>query len=212
MRYIALDVDGTIMRSNVSVAFGRFLYEIGQISFLQALSAAVAYALFYVGIISVEKLHTLIFRLLFFRKEVSLIEKAADQFFLVKAPHLFQKKVCKEIEVLQQEDAHLAILSSSPDFLVKRVAQFLHIDEWHATEYRTDEQGHFVALGSVVTGQEKRNIVRKKRDDKPLHITVFTDSILDLPLIDQADQVVAVCPDRRLCRLAYERGWRILAC
>ena len=43
-----------------------------------------------------------------------------------------------------------------------------------------------------------------------LHEAVFySDSITDLPLLEQVGTPVAVCPDRRLRGVARARGWRI---
>jgi phosphoserine phosphatase len=45
---------------------------------------------------------------------------------------------------------------------------------------------------------------------RAVHITFYSDSINDLPLLEQADHPVATNPDERLRALALERGWRIL--
>jgi len=41
------------------------------------------------------------------------------------------------------------------------------------------------------------------------HATFYSDSITDLPLLERVGKPVAVCPDRRLSRVAATRGWRI---
>ena len=41
-------------------------------------------------------------------------------------------------------------------------------------------------------------------------IIAMTDSMLDMPLLEEADEVVAVYPDRRLKSVAAQRGWRIV--
>jgi phosphoserine phosphatase len=42
------------------------------------------------------------------------------------------------------------------------------------------------------------------------HSTFYSDSINDLPLLDQVHEPVATNPDARLQAIAIERGWRIL--
>lgn len=43
-----------------------------------------------------------------------------------------------------------------------------------------------------------------------VHITFYSDSTNDLPLLEQAQVPVATNPDARLRTIAHERGWRIL--
>jgi phosphoserine phosphatase len=40
--------------------------------------------------------------------------------------------------------------------------------------------------------------------------TFYSDSLNDLPLLEQVDHPVATNPDDRLRALAQQRGWRIL--
>ncbi|NDD01254.1 MAG: HAD-IB family hydrolase, partial [Betaproteobacteria bacterium] len=43
-----------------------------------------------------------------------------------------------------------------------------------------------------------------------VHISFYSDSINDLPLLEMAQTPVATNPDARLRQLATDRGWRIL--
>jgi phosphoserine phosphatase len=61
-----------------------------------------------------------------------------------------------------------------------------------------------------VTGEVKAQIVQEVKKNGGLAIMALTDSMQDAPLLEEAATVVAVFPERRLARLAKERGWRIV--
>lgn len=210
MTYAAIDVDGTLTHSNVSFAFGRFLYRQGEISLLQALMPAVFYAAHALGFLSTERLHQMIFRRLFRGRQKAQIDRAVDVFFDRHGQQLLRDSIKEETALLQQRGVRCALLSSSPDFLVEKIARMVAIQEWTATTYTVDGRGGFSSVGRVVTGEVKAQIVEdiKRRDG--LSILALTDSILDLPLLEAADQVVVVCPDRALQKIARQRGWRVI--
>ena len=210
MTYVAVDVDGTLTHSNVSFSFGRFLYRKGVVSLFQVFMPVLYYGAHLLGCLSVQRLHNLIFRTLFLGRKKSQIEQAVDEFLDLHGEQLIRPCVKHEIAVLQQKGARLALLSSSPDFLVKKVASMLGIEEWVATEYEVDDKGVFSSIGRVVTGEVKADVVTEVKRRYGLAITAMTDSMLDIPLLEVADEVVAVFPDRSLRRYAKKRGWRIV--
>ena len=206
--FVALDVDGTLTVSNVSVAFGRFLYKRGRISWLQALMASLRYAAHRAGIFSVQTLHRGIFKALFLGKDRKRIEQDAALFWEEQWTALIRTSVIKEISALTGQ--RVALLSSSPDFLVGEAAKRLGIFEWYATEYITGPDGRFQRIGRVMTGEEKACIVQEVKKKGDNVIMAITDSMLDLPLLEEADTVMVVSPEKKLARLAKERGWRIV--
>ena len=208
--YVAVDVDGTLTRSNVSFAFGRFLYQKGVISCFQAFLPALYYGAHLIGLLSVVMLHRFIFWTLFLGRKKEVVEAAVDEFLATQAHHLIRPSIKEEIVSLQAEGARVALLSSSPDFLVKGLCSILALEEWHATEYVVDTAGCFTSVGRVVTGSVKAEIVRNVKKSQGTKTMAMTDSMLDSPLFEEVDTVVAVCPDRALKRLACKKGWRVV--
>jgi len=207
--YIAVDVDGTLTRSNISFSFGRYMYKEGLISFFDVIRCTGSYFLHTIGLLSMQRLHRSLFRPLFSGKRAEEIKKAADRFFEEKGKSLFRVAVVEEILLLQKEGARVVLLSSSPDFLVERVAHYIGVEEWSATEYVVEDKV-FSKLGRIVTGSEKAKIAVDVHLREGSSITVFTDSMLDLPLTQIADRVVVVSPNRKLLRLSKQKGWRVL--
>ncbi len=208
--YIAVDVDGTLTTSNVSFAFGKFLYRQGMISLWQACVPIVCYAAHAVGLLSLEYLHRRIFRTLFYGRNKAQIERAVDTFLDLQGQQLLRRSISDELALFRRQGARLALLSSSPDFLVEKLAKMLAIQEWAATEYIVDGQGLFSSIGQVVTGAVKADIVKVVKHRDGGRIVAMTDSMVDIPLLEAADEVIAVYPDRRLRRTACKRGWRVV--
>lgn len=208
--YVAVDLDGTLTKSNVSFAFGRFLYAHGRISLIQTFLPAFLYLFHWLGLLSIERLHQLVFRALFLGKPRADIETDVAQFLDLHWSTLVRPSIQTELSQFVAQGAHVALLSSSPDFLVRQVAKRLGIEDVQATEYIVDEKGHFAAIGQLVNGFMKAQIVQKVKKIEALEIVAITDSILDKPLLEEADVVIAVAPDRKLARLARLRGWRVV--
>ena len=209
MTYVAVDVDWTLTHSNMSFSFGRYLYKQNVISLFDSFRLALIYAAHAWGFLSMERLHASVFQFLFAGKKSELIERLADQFFEQQEEGFFRGGVKQEISQLLKKGERVALLSSSPDFLVQRVARHIGVEEWYATEYVV-EKGIFTRLGKIVTGSEKAKIASHIRSIEGFSIMVFTDSALDLPLAQMADHVVAVCPDRKLLQISREKGWRVV--
>jgi HAD superfamily phosphoserine phosphatase-like hydrolase len=208
--YIASDVDGTITTKNISCLFGRFLYKKKVIGFWRSFFAVGFYFLHAIGFCSVISLHKILFYLLFKGKSKKVLEDAADQFFADSLSKLFRIPVLQELSRLRNQGAVVALLSSSPDFLIKKVALALCLEESHATTYCVDENGFFSHLGRIVTGDVKAKLVRNIRQTTNASIVAISDSMLDLPLLLEADEGIVVCPGRKLAYLAGQRGWRVI--
>lgn len=210
MTYVAIDVDGTLTRRNLSFAFGLFMYRHGLLSLWKACGAVIVYLGHKIGVVSIEKLHQLLFALIFQGQEHQRIEDAANSFFRDCLPPLLRDDVRREVLEWQERGSTLALLSSSPDFLVAGVAKALGILEWYATEYRC-QSGNFSTLGVVMTGAVKASIVRAVREKTHEQIVAMSDSIHDIAFLNEADCGIAVYPGFFLHRYAMKRGWRVIS-
>ena len=108
----------------------------------------------------------------------------------------------------------LALATSSLDFIVRPLAEFLGIDLILATslEYR-DGICTGMIHGAPLFRQEKQRRVLAyigqsgaRRED----CSFYSDSIYDLPLLEEVGNPVAVNPDFRLRRIAQRRNWSIM--
>ena len=111
---------------------------------------------------------------------------------------------------------YVAILSSSPSFLVKEVSQRLEAHTFLGTEYSLDEKGSLLLIDSFMDGTEKGAVIealRKKRSletSSSFKITSYSDSYEDLSFLLAADEAIAIRPDSRLKHVAKAKKWQIL--
>lgn len=101
-----------------------------------------------------------------------------------------------------QDDGYRVILASASfDVYVEPLARLLGIDEVLASRVDWDEQQRVAGLaGENCRDDEKLRRVRGLLPDHQngRHVTAYSDSHADLPLLKWAEVGVAVCPSKRL--------------
>lgn len=189
------DLDHTLLKINVSFEFGKHLYKRGWISPFQLLILLSYYFRHKLFNLSLEGLQEAVFKSLFLGKRLSLIQEEV-QLFLKKLPDMVYQPVFSRLE------PDSLILSSSPDFLVVPLARKLGI-EGHGSTYAVDSEGKLTHIAAILDGRAKARLL-------PSICTYYTDSILDLPVLQAATKCIVVRPDRQLYKLACEKGWEQL--
>lgn len=200
------DLDHTLITSNISVDFGRHLRRRGVISLGKLVTLFFWYGRHKWLGLGIEALHEAVFTRLFKGIPFQLILDEVDQFFLATPPKLF----AATISLLQTDSV---VLSSSPDFLVARVCKMLNIKDFKASTYAIDKEGRLCHIAEVIEGAEKAKeleAIIARRGLQKEEITYYTDSIWDAPVFEVAGKTIAVCPDRKLRRLAKSKQWEIL--
>lgn len=200
------DLDHTLITSNVSVDFGRYLYRRRRISRLKLTQLIFWYSRHKFLGLSVQALHEAVFVHLFKGMLFSTLLQEVDQFFKDSPPDLFAP-----LTPFIQEDSLL--LSSSPDFLVAPLCKILAINNFRASTYAVDKEGKLCHISEVMEGclkAEKLTLIAQEMKIGKEEITYFTDSIIDAPVFEVVGKVVAVCPDRKLKRLAEQNRWEII--
>jgi len=115
---------------------------------------------------------------------------------------------------LRAEGWQVVMATTSLDLIVAPLARHLGITEVLASSLEfSDGQatGRFQGL-PLLKEEKKRRVLEylADRGKRPENCSFYSDSILDLPLLEAVGQPVAVNPDGRLGRVARRRGWRIL--
>jgi len=110
----------------------------------------------------------------------------------------------------QEKGHYVLLLSSSPEFLVGPIAKELEVDEYKASGYDLDKKGELTSISTNVDGSFKLQYtleVAKQRGVSLKEIAAFTDSFWDLPLMEKVGYPFAVNPDKKLKKIACEKGW-----
>jgi HAD superfamily hydrolase (TIGR01490 family) len=121
------------------------------------------------------------------------------------------------VKTHQAAGDHVMIVTATNEFVTRPIAQAFGVQELIAVELARDSEGWITGEISGVPSFKEGKVLRveqwlsaHQKNWHDVQITFYSDSINDLPLLEQAQTPVAVNPDARLRQLATDRGWRIL--
>lgn len=213
MHLVAFDLDKTLLAVNSSFCFGRYLYQQNLFSFGTLLLCLTDYARHKWCGMSIQDLHLKSFKRLFKGRFLSDIRLHVDNFLTQNLIKMLYEPVKQRLKEAQDCGHEVIILSSSPDFLVKEIARRLEVSNWKATTYQVDEEGRFIGISHLLEGKGKADHLRELSLQMNIPLTsttVYSDSYLDLPVLNLAGEAIAVAPDFRLKRICLQKGWEIL--
>jgi len=207
------DLDHTLLNVNISYKFGVYLYLHGSFSLFCMLQLSLIYALHKLCLLSMRQLHEQIFRRLFKGRPFEQIAQYIAPFLDEELPKSLNPAVFALFNQARRNHELTVILSSSPDFLVEAIAKRLEFSEFRGSLYSLDKDQRFCHISGLMQGLEKAAYIselRKRTYLKSGAITAYSDSVLDLPFLEAADQAVGVNPDRSLRKICKEKGWRVI--
>lgn len=177
------------------------------------LRLAFLYLLHKAGFLSVRHIHEATFQHFFCGFSACTIDYHATQFLSQKFNKLIYEPVYSKLEQAKKEGYYTALLSSAPDFLVEKVAKLLGVDTWDSTIYQKNKMNHFSHITQFMEGEHKAQSVKHLISALQItknDVTAYTDSYLDLPLLEASGHPVAVNPDRRLKAICRKFSWPTL--
>lgn len=207
------DLDKTLICKNSSLGF--YIYLIKKNVFSKSL---IPKAIFYFflkkfELISLEEFHERAFQTFLLSKPKQLIEELAEEFVQEKFLSYVCKKMLLQLQKAKHQSAHILLLSSSPDFLVRRFAKFFGIQEWRGSSYYFDAKGAFSSIQETLTGEKKRSWLFQRQKSFQVEkgaIYAFSDSEEDLPLLKEAKNIYLIRPTKKLQKLGKKEGWQFL--
>lgn len=119
----------------------------------------------------------------------------------------------RQIEHHRAEGHVLALLSSSPTYVTRPLAQTLGIEEVLSTTFEVDGDlftGRLV--GPACVGPGKIHWAEEMGARRELDLAqswFYTDSYTDMPMLERVGNRVVVNPDPRLRLAARRRGWPV---
>lgn len=211
-RLVIFDLDRTLSPVNVSFAFGKYLYRTGSLPFYSMSCLVFAYALHKSGLLRVDNLHKLAFWLIFSDRKSHAIQKEVQSFLQTAKKSLFRPSLLEELNRAKAEQAEVWIQSSSPECIVVPIAEMVGISRVTASRYGVDSQGRYSSVLEVVNGERKRKFLDQFLEKNLVsreEVTAYSDSMLDLPLLEGVGRAVVVHPEKKLLKIARARNWRI---
>ena len=125
------------------------------------------------------------------------------------------------VRLHQEAGDQVAIITATNEFVTRPIADAFGVSDLMAVELERDNTpgGNGWLTGEIrgVASAREGKVVRVNQwlaarglgwDD--VHVTFYSDSTNDLPLLERAHAPVATNPDDRLRAIANTRGWRIL--
>ena len=117
----------------------------------------------------------------------------------------------------QQAGDEVLIITATNEFVTRPIAEAFGVQQLIAVELVRDSQGWITGeiqgTPSFREGKVRRFddwLAARRLAREQAEVTFYSDSINDLPLMDNVDCPVATNPDDRLRALALQRGWRVL--
>jgi HAD superfamily hydrolase (TIGR01490 family) len=111
----------------------------------------------------------------------------------------------------------VVIVTATNEFVTEPIARAFGVEELIAVKLARDGDGWITGDIDGVPSLREGKVHRvaewlrlRGLDWGHAHITFYSDSINDLPLLEKVDHPVATNPDERLRAIAKQRGWRIL--
>ena len=217
MKLALFDLDNTLLPLDSDYAWGEFSQHIGwtdPVSFKARNDQF--YADYQAGVLDIHDY------VRFATDAVRL--KGAEQ--AAKAHRQFMSEIIlpavkpAALELVKQHQAagdQVIIVTATNEFVTRPIATALGVSELIAVELMRNAQGWITGEISGTPSFKEGKVTRvaqwlsaRHLTWSDVHISFYSDSINDLPLLEMAQTPVATNPDARLRQLATDRGWRIL--
>ncbi len=113
-----------------------------------------------------------------------------------------------------QAGRRVVLATSSLDFIVAPLAEHLGVRDVVATtlEFRDGVCTGMISGRPLFRAEKQRRVLAfmAQTGHEPRDCSFYTDSIYDLPLLEEVGNPVAVNPDFRLRRVARRKGWPVM--
>ena len=217
MKLALFDLDNTLLPLDSDYAWGEFSQHIGwtdPVSFKARNDQF--YADYQAGVLDIHdyvRFATDAVRL----KGAEQAAKAHRQFMSEIILPAVKPAALELVKQHQAAGAQVIIVTATNEFVTRPIATALGVSELIAVESMRDAQGWITGEISGTPSFKEGKVTRvaqwlsaRHLTWSDVHISFYSDSINDLPLLEMAQTPVATNPDARLRQLATDRGWRIL--
>ncbi|MFO7181000.1 MAG: HAD family hydrolase [Pseudomonadota bacterium] len=213
MRAALFDMDRTLLATDTASLYTRYRRDRGEVGALEVVRVGYWLLQYTLGIIDAERVARRALRDFAGKSESTLIETTEEWFETYVQKHV-RDAARRAVERHRASGDVLAIVTGATPYAARPLARVLGIEHVVASELEVDARGCLTGrpLDPICYGQGK--VTRAERLAERLGFRLeeavfYSDSITDLPLLERVGTPVAVCPDRRLARVAASRGWRI---
>jgi HAD superfamily hydrolase (TIGR01490 family) len=210
------DLDKTVIARSSTLAFGRPLYKEGLISrslIVKGMYAQLVYHLVGADESKMEKMRAALLELTKGWEKDKIqalvretIAEIVDPIIYAEALELIQKH--------REENRRVYLVSSSPEEIVRPLAEYIGVPHYIATRARIDVEGRYTGeLEFYCYGDNKAVAIREHAARYGIDLAqsyAYSDSVTDVPMLEVVGHPVVVNPDKELRKIATEREWEIV--
>ena len=210
------DLDKTIIAKSSTLAFGRPFYQSGLLNRRAVLRSAYAqfvFALAGADEDQMDRMRDYITAMCTGWDVAQIREIVNETLHDIIDPIVYDEAV-ERIQQHKSAGQDVVIVSSSGEEVVGPIGAMVGADHVLATRMVVSDDGKYTGeIERYVYGPEKAEAVRELAAERGYDLAAsyaYSDSITDLPLLEEVGHPTAVNPDRALRKIAVEHGWPIL--
>jgi putative phosphoserine phosphatase / 1-acylglycerol-3-phosphate O-acyltransferase len=208
------DMDHTIIWKNSGLTSIQFARKLGMVPMQFLLRGMVKIALYKFSLMNIESWYENNMKLLAGLKQQDM-ERFSDQWFEDMVKNTIYREAVQIIRVHEQEGHRVAIISNSPAFFVRPLAEALGITDTICTRVEVKDSvltGRLIKPLCYGKGKKEYAISWAQENNIDLLKSYFyTDSYYDIDLMHCVGIPIATNPDRKMKKAAKQNNWQILS-
>jgi len=211
---VILDLDGAIVNGQSQQIFLKYLFKKKIVGLFFYIKINLWFLFYKMGLVR-DPQNIMDYSFSFLKgKTVGEISILIDDFFNDNLKKFIFSEMIGIIKEHKIKNREIIIASNAVDIIVKKIANFLNIDNYIATKLEIkDEKFTGNILGEIVYGKSKPKLVKEFVEINNLSLEnswAYTDHISDLDLLLLSSNPYAVNPDKLLLKEAKKRKLAIL--
>ncbi len=215
MRLAIFDLDNTLLDGDSDYLWGVFLVEQGRVDSAEFEHKNLAfYEQYQAGTLDIEEFAQFSMKPLASHR-IEDLHRWRKQFIAEKIVPNIATLAPALLEKHRTQGDELLIMTATNRFITAPIAQLLGVEQLIATDPEMIDgryTGRLSGTPNFREGKVKRlDQWLAQRGERNPHITFYSDSHNDLPLLERADLAIAVSPDDILKAEAERRGWPIIS-
>jgi HAD superfamily hydrolase (TIGR01490 family) len=209
------DLDKTIIAKSSTLAFSKPFQAGGLISrkaLMRSVYTQFVYVLGGADHDQMEKMRQMMSQLVTGWDVNTVREIVADTLHNIVDPLVYDEAV-QLIEQHHAEGRDVVIVSASGTEVVEPIGELLGADHVVATRMEVEEGRYTGTIAFYAYAEGKAEAVRELAQSRGYDLSrcyAYSDSMTDLPMLEEVGHPFAVNPDKELRRVAKERGWPVL--
>ena len=210
------DLDKTIIAKSSTLAFGRPFYQSGLLNRRAVLRSAYAQFVFALAGADEDQMDRMrgYITAMCTGWDVAQIREIVNETLHDIIDPIVYDEAVERIQQHKSAGQDVVLVSSSGEEVVGPIGAMVGADYVLATRMVVSDDGKYTGeIERYVYGPEKAEAVRELAAERGYDLAAsyaYSDSITDLPLLEEVGHPTAVNPDRALRKIAVERGWPIL--